>query len=71
MICPNQSNRGPLEKEEEEEEKSDSLPPADLSGPVEKKSHNNNNLTNINYYNKTITITIITIIGIKHNDSII
>ena len=39
MICPNQSNRGPLEKKKEkkEEEKYGPLPTADLSRPVEKR----------------------------------
>ena len=39
MICPNQSNRGPLKekKEQKEKEKCGSLPPADPSGPVEKQ----------------------------------
>ena len=39
MICPNQSNRGPLEKKEkkeEEENKCGSLPTADIVGAVGK-----------------------------------
>ena len=39
MICPNQSNRDPLEKKEnkkKEENNCGPLPPADPSGPVEK-----------------------------------
>ena len=40
MICPNQSNRGPLEEEEEEEKeenKCGSLPTADIVGAVGKR----------------------------------
>ena len=39
MICPNQSNRGPLEKKKEKELKCGPLPPADPSGAVEKQTH--------------------------------
>ena len=39
MICPNQFNKGRLEKKEnkKEEEKCGPLPPAEPSGPVEKQ----------------------------------
>ena len=39
MICPNQSNRGPLEKKEkkEEENKCGSLPTADIVGAIGKR----------------------------------
>ena len=40
MICPNQSNRGPLEEEEEKEKenKCGSLPTADIVGAVGKRA---------------------------------
>ena len=36
MICPNQSNRGPLKKEKKKELKCGSLPTADIVGAVGK-----------------------------------
>ena len=45
MICPNQSNRGPLKKKKKEKEelKCGSLPTADIVGAVGKKNEKNKN----------------------------
>ena len=51
MICPNKSNRGPLEEEEEKEKeknKCGSLPTADIVGAVGKIAYHGRNIKKVN-----------------------